>query len=756
MRTPDRVIDLRKVTLFVILLCSLIAVGIDYLPDGKAFSVTSVAVSSDGEKLVSGYIDNTVKVWSLLDGRLLNNLLLNSAWVTSVAVSPDGKMGIAGYDDGMIIVWDLKTGNKIKVLSSHTSAVNDLIVTDDSKTLYSCSSDATVKVWSLSSLSFIRTLRGHSGPVHSIVDWPEQNRLYSASEDGTLRIWDTSTGQQVKVIRAEVGSLTAVSMDRERTILILGSEAGHLKSYDVKTWSPLKTSRAHNARVTKILVEDAVVYTASCDRTIKLLSLPSLSLVNMITGHNWDVTEIVLSSDGYALYSSSTDGTIKIWDIEKGSAIGTLIGFGDGEYFSYNALGNWVSSSKALDRVSTNEGAKPSEVAKEINSLLLQLDKLPKIYGPSIQNITIEEAFVGFSVSQSVTQVTVNGEQVVIGADREVVFEPDGAGDYIIRAYDSSGLYDERTLTVRFEEVVMYVVKDIGVYQRGDRVIIDDSRETAFLVNGEWLDKDSFSRSAPDVEPPLVEGEGVQRVSLGETKYLEFSVSDNATVTTVEIVSPDLTVSTLEVNSASEEIKTEVQGTGVYTVYAFDCEGNKSAATFAIEAEPRRFWVSEDHESLRQGQEVQATEEGESCYFVTGYGWLEKMYLSVNPVSTGYPDIYGDPVQFAASDNERILTFTVRDDVNVKEVVVSGKAYPVNEREREMHIIVNGYGEYIVTVNDVEGNSTQEIFTLMAPPEDKKASITSWAWLIPVLAITMGFLLKITHSSKKKRRKVRL
>jgi hypothetical protein len=46
-------IDLRKVTLFVILLCSLISIGIEYLPDGKAFSVTSVAVSSDGEKLVS-------------------------------------------------------------------------------------------------------------------------------------------------------------------------------------------------------------------------------------------------------------------------------------------------------------------------------------------------------------------------------------------------------------------------------------------------------------------------------------------------------------------------------------------------------------------------------------------------------------------------------------------------------------------------------------------------------------------------------
>ncbi|MBN2253497.1 MAG: WD40 repeat domain-containing protein [Kosmotogaceae bacterium] len=747
---------MRRIAILATLLFSLVASGIEYLPDSKAFSATSLAVSQDGERLVSGYIDNTIKVWSLLDGRLIHNLSFNSAWVTSVAVSLDGKMGIAGYDDGIIIVWDLLTGKKIKSLSSHTSSVNDLVVTEDGKTLYSCSSDATVKIWSLSSLSFIRTLRGHSGSVHSIVDWPEQNRLYSASEDGTLRIWDTSSGQQVKVIRAEIGSLTAVSMDKERTVLIIGSEAGHLRSYDVKTWSPLKTSRVHNAELTKILINDGLIFTASSDRTIKSLSFPSFTLVHMITGHNWDVTEIVLSNDGHVLYSSSTDGTLKIWDIEKASPIGTLIGFGDGEYFSYNSNGNWVSSALAPERVTTEDGASPAEVAKELSSLLLQLDKLPKIYTPAILSISIERDTVDFSVSKPVKKVTVNEEEVDIGEYGEVVFRPDGTGDYIIRAYDDSGSFDERTVTVQFEETVMYVVREISTYKRGDRVIIDDFRELEFLVNGEWLDRDSFSRVVPDVEPPLITGDKVQKVSIGDTKYLKLSVSDNSTVTLIEIVSPDLTVTPLAVNSVSTEIRTEVQGTGEYTVNAYDQDGNKAMSTFSLEAEARSFWVSIDHESLRLGQEVKVTEEGESCYFVSDYGWLEKEYLSKKPISTGDPIISGEPVQQAVSGTERILSFTVSDDVNVKEVVVSGKTYPVNEREKEMHIMVSEYGEHLVIVNDVEGNSARASFTLSAPPEDERAGGKIWHWLIPIVIILPLVLLLTTKSSKKKTRKIRL
>jgi hypothetical protein len=179
-------------------------------------------------------------------------------------------------------------------------------------------------------------------------------------------------------------------------------------------------------------------------------------------------------------------------------------------------------------------------------------------------------------------------------------------------------------------------------------------------------------------------------------------------------------------------------------------------STFSLEAESRSFWVCRDHESLGFGQEVKVTEEGESCYFVSDYGWLEKEYLSGNPVSTADPVISGEPVQHAVSGTERILSFTVSDDVNVKEVVVSGKTYPVNEREKEMHIMVSEYGEHLVIANDVEGNSARALFTLSAPPENETEGGKIWYWLIPIVIILPLILFLAAKSSRKKTRKIRL
>ena len=107
--------------LFIVFLSLTAVFSVEYSPDETAFSINCIALTPDAKNLVACYIDNTVKVWNLLDGKLVMNLLFHSSWVTSVTVSPDGRLGIAGYDDGMIRVWEMETGKPLKSLSSHTS-----------------------------------------------------------------------------------------------------------------------------------------------------------------------------------------------------------------------------------------------------------------------------------------------------------------------------------------------------------------------------------------------------------------------------------------------------------------------------------------------------------------------------------------------------------------------------------------------------------------------------------------------------------
>jgi len=750
--------DLRKLLLvLLIVFLSLTAVfSVEYLPDETAFSINCIALTPDRKNLVAGYIDNTVKVWNLQDGKLSMNLSLHSSWVTSVAVSPDGRLGVAGYDDGMIIVWEMETGKSLKSLSSHTSSVNYLLVSEDGKTLYSAGSDGTVKVWSLSELAFIRSLRGHSGPVNSIVHWPEQNRLYSVSDDGTLRIWDTSTGQQVKMIKSEIGALSSVTMDEERSILVVGSKDGPLKFYDVKTWSVLRIVKAHNAEVTAIIIRGDLMFTSSRDRTVKILSLPLGSLVKMITGHTWDVSSIALSGDSSVIYSGSNDGTVKIWDVDKGAVLGTLIGFGDGEYFSYNSDGNWVASSKGSSRVKTSSGKRPDQQGTELPSLLLQLDKLPRIHVQSPQSITIDDTDLTFVVSQPVVRVTVNNEEVPVGESGEVTFKTTSAGALTLKAFDSTGNFDEKTLEVLFEETRMYVVGNVGPYRRGDQVVVSDRNATDLLVNGEWLSREFFSDVAPDIEPPQVIGQTSQQVIIGHEKYLDFVVTDNNEVETVIIIGPDEKREEVSVNSPHESIKIKVGGTGEFLVTAIDNEGNETCATFSLSASAKNFWVERDHGSLRRGQEVTVTAEGESSFFVKEYGWVEKDVLTEMKITTESPVIVAEDVQYAEADKEKMLNFKVSDDIKVLDVEVSEKRYPVDLKEKEMFVIVGDYGEYRVVARDLEGNTSEKTIRLAAPARGDKR--TNWLLVSVVIATVAILLLLIFRSSftRKKKRKVRL
>ena len=60
--------------------------------EGHTSSVSSVAITPDGTKIVSGSYDKTIKVWDIASagGRLLNTLEGHTGSVSSVAITPDG------------------------------------------------------------------------------------------------------------------------------------------------------------------------------------------------------------------------------------------------------------------------------------------------------------------------------------------------------------------------------------------------------------------------------------------------------------------------------------------------------------------------------------------------------------------------------------------------------------------------------------------------------------------------------------------
>ena len=78
-----------------------------YTSSGYADQVSSVAFSPDGQRIVSGSRDKTVRIWGAGTGAtLFDPLEGRTHWVWSVAFSPDSRRFVSGSGDITARVWD--------------------------------------------------------------------------------------------------------------------------------------------------------------------------------------------------------------------------------------------------------------------------------------------------------------------------------------------------------------------------------------------------------------------------------------------------------------------------------------------------------------------------------------------------------------------------------------------------------------------------------------------------------------------------
>jgi WD40 repeat protein len=73
-------------------------------------SVTSVAFSPDGARVLSGSRDNTLKLFDAATGALIRTFEGHLDTVHSVAFSPDGSSVLSGSWDKTVKLWDAATG----------------------------------------------------------------------------------------------------------------------------------------------------------------------------------------------------------------------------------------------------------------------------------------------------------------------------------------------------------------------------------------------------------------------------------------------------------------------------------------------------------------------------------------------------------------------------------------------------------------------------------------------------------------------
>jgi WD40 repeat protein len=141
------------------------------------------------EQLLASAGDEDVIIWDLARGQQLHQLRGHSGLVKAVAITPNGDLVVSAGADHTIRIWDVATGDLIHVLAGHNQSVNCLALTPDGRSIISGSDDQTVKIWRLVDGSLSNHIFGHNSPVRALAIDKTGEILVTGSY-GEIRIWD--------------------------------------------------------------------------------------------------------------------------------------------------------------------------------------------------------------------------------------------------------------------------------------------------------------------------------------------------------------------------------------------------------------------------------------------------------------------------------------------------------------------------------------------------------------------------------------
>lgn len=289
---------------------------------GHGGPVRALAISSDGQTLLSGSFDGSAIRWSLDRDAAEQILRFHADAVNATALLKDGRAATAGAD-GRIAIWSPGKQEPDTVLEGHTAPIAALALSPDGKTLASAAWDHTVRLWPLAG-GAPRVLEGHTQNVNGIAFSPDGKTLVSVSYDLTVRIWplDSADAPSIVTLPAPLNSIV-VSADGE--IVTAGADGkihfltGTGKLVGEVAAGPIPVIAMAMSK------DGALLAAADIRGSVAIIDPKTRTLVRRLVGPGLPVWSVAFMPDNITLLTGGADSMIRRWNALTGEPLGAAI-----------------------------------------------------------------------------------------------------------------------------------------------------------------------------------------------------------------------------------------------------------------------------------------------------------------------------------------------------------------------------------------------------------------------------------------------
>ncbi len=285
----------------------------------------SADISSDKKLIAAGSDDGTVRIWNLETKVKLQEMTSHTDWVRNVRFSPDGKILVSTSNDHLAILWDVKTGKEIYQLHGHTQKIYGAAFSPDGKTVATASNDQSVRLWNVATGQEIWRFSGHTNAVWSVVFSPDGQTIATAGNDKVIYLWNTASGAKLREFRGHTHYIFSVAFSPDGKILASAGADAIIRLWNVETGAEIKQLNGFTNWIWSVAFSpDGKKIAAGGNEfspPARLWEVETGEQINWSEGHRGKVNAVAFSPDGKTFISAGEDGTAKLWNSDTGEKI---------------------------------------------------------------------------------------------------------------------------------------------------------------------------------------------------------------------------------------------------------------------------------------------------------------------------------------------------------------------------------------------------------------------------------------------------
>ncbi len=286
----------------------------------EGVGLTSAAFSRDGTRFATAASNGRIQLWHPTDWTLVRTLQEPDKPVVQVVFSPGGSELAAARTDGTVRLYDVERGALKTQFAAHDTFTAAVAYAPDGSSLASVGFDGGWKIWSLAGEQPQERLSraAHRGPAQAVAFSPDGTRLVTGGHDNLVMLWDAVTGDLIHPFVGHEAQITFVAFAPDQSTLFSGSYDRSVNVWDLANFKLRGPLKGHAAAVIAAAVapDGRSVVTGSLDRTVGIWDLGmSLDAPARLLAHRSQVLALDFTPDSKYLVSASSDGTLLTWDM---------------------------------------------------------------------------------------------------------------------------------------------------------------------------------------------------------------------------------------------------------------------------------------------------------------------------------------------------------------------------------------------------------------------------------------------------------